>query len=79
MNNENYSFINAMERVQKGEPIASVLTSPDFQLERGEYAHDQFWRVLVNQSHDFTQTVAEDAINSLVNYLPSYSAIAARM
>lgn len=65
----------AVERVQKGEPIASVLTLPDFQLERGEYAHDQFWRVLVNQSYDFTRSVAEDAIDTLIDYLPRYSAI----
>ena len=64
-----------MERVRKGASIASVLTSPDFRLERGEHAHDQFWRVLVNQSHDFTRAVAEDAIDTLVDYLPRYSAI----
>lgn len=68
-------YQEAVERVRKGEPIASVLTSPDFRLERGELAHDQFWRVLVNQSYDFTLAVAEDAIDTLVDYLPRYSAI----
>ncbi|QWT47051.1 KAP family NTPase [Azospira inquinata] len=68
-------YQGAVERVRKGVPIASVLTSPDFRLERGERAHDQFWRVLVNQSHDFTRAVAEDAIDMLVDYLPHYSAI----
>lgn len=69
-------YQEAVERVRKGAPIASVLTSPDFRLERGEHAHDQFWRVLVNQSHDFTRAVAEDAIDTLVDYLPRYSVIA---
>lgn len=69
-------YQEAVERVRKGASIASVLTSPDFKLERGDYAHDQFWRVLVNQSHDFTRAVAEDAIDTLVDYLPRYSAIA---
>jgi hypothetical protein len=68
-------YQGAVERVRKGATIASVLSSPDFRLELGEYAHDQFWRVLVNQSHDFTRAVAEDAINTLVDYLPRYSAI----
>lgn len=68
-------YQEAVERVRKGASIASVLTSPDFQLERGEHAHDQFWRVLVNQSHDFTRIVAEDAIDTLIDYLPRYSSI----
>ena len=70
-------YQNAVERVRKGASIHSELTSPDFQLEqdRGEHAHDQFWRVLVNQSHDFTHKVAEDAIDTLLEYLPHYSVI----
>lgn len=68
-------YQNAVERVRHGESIASVLESRDFQLNRGEYAHDQFWRVLVNTSSDFTRAVAEDAIDTLVKYLPRYSAM----
>lgn len=67
-------YQDAVDRVKKGASIASVLLSPDFALERGESAHDQFWRVLVNQSHDFTSTLAQDAIETLVEYLPHYSA-----
>lgn len=68
-------YQEAVERVRKGTSIVSILKSPDFQLEQGEYAHDQFWRVLVNQANSFTHAVAEDAINTLVDYLPSYSVI----
>lgn len=66
-------YQDAVERVQKGAPIASVLTSPDFELARGEHAHDQFWRVLVNQSHGFSSLLAEDAVETLIEYLPRYS------
>lgn len=69
-------YQEAVERVQKGASIASILTSPDFRSRRWEHAHDQFWRILVNQSHDFTHAVAEDAIDTLVDYLPRYSTIA---
>lgn len=69
-------YQEAVERVRKGTSIASVLMSPDFRLEQGEHAHDQFWRVLVNHSHDLTRAVAEDAIDTLVDYLPRYSVIA---
>ena len=67
-------YQDAVERVLKGASINSILKSPDFELAQGERAHDQFWRLLVNQSHDFTSALAEDAIETLVEYLPQYSA-----
>lgn len=63
----------AVDRVCKGQPIASVLAEPAFALEIEETTHDQFWRVLVNQAHDFTSETADDAITTLVEYLPRYS------
>lgn len=68
-------YQDAVARVLNGASINSILTSPDFELSKGEHAHDQFWRVLVNQSHDFTSALAEDAIETLVEYLPQYSAV----
>lgn len=68
-------YQDAVERVRNGEFIALVLASPDFKSERVEHVHDQFWRMLVDQSHNFTSAVAEDAINTLIDYLPRYSAI----
>jgi hypothetical protein len=69
-------YQKAVDQVKKGESIDSILTSHDFRLEYGNHAHDQFWRILVNQSHDFTLTVAENAIDTLVDYLPRYSMVA---
>lgn len=63
----------AVDRVRQGQSIASLLAEVDFSLEGTEDAHDQFWRVLVNQAHDFTSATAEDAIETLVESLPSYS------
>jgi hypothetical protein len=63
----------AVDRVRNGRTIASVLGEAAFALERTEKAHDQFWRVLVNQAHDFTSRIAEDAIETLVEHLPRYS------
>jgi hypothetical protein len=68
-------YQDAVQRVMKGASIVSVLTSPEFQSESREHTHDQFWRVLVNQSHDFTGAIAQDAIDTLVDYLPRYSVI----
>lgn len=68
-------YRNSVERVKKGERISVILAEQEFELKRGEYAHDQFWRVLVNQSRDFSQEVADHAIDTLVDQLPKYSAI----
>jgi hypothetical protein len=69
-------YQQAVERVRGGESIVSVLRSTEFELQSGEHAQDQFWRVLVNQSHDFTRAIADDAIDTLVEYLPRYSTVA---
>jgi hypothetical protein len=66
-------YQTAVDQVRKGRSIASVLAEAEFALEREETVHDQFWRVLVNQAHDFTSPTAEDAIETLVEHLPRYS------
>lgn len=68
-------YQDAVERVLNGASINSILASPDFELAQGDLAHDQFWRLLVNQSHNFTSALAEEAIETLVEYLPRYSAL----
>jgi hypothetical protein len=66
-------YQDAVDRVCKGQSIASVLAESEFSLEKEEVAHDQFWRVLVNSAYDFTSQTAEDAIETLVEHLPRYS------
>ena len=66
-------YQTAVDRVRKGQSVASVLAETDFLLERTENAHDQFWRVLVDQAHTFAKTTAEDAIETLIDFLPRYS------
>ncbi|MGD0959892.1 MAG: KAP family NTPase [Methylomonas sp.] len=68
-------YQDAVDRVKQGTLIASILKEPVFDLREGELAHDEFWRVLVSQSHDFTEGIAEDAITTLVEYLPRYSTL----
>lgn len=69
-------YQDAVERVVSGgEKISTVLSKDEFALSRGEAAHDQFWRILVSQSYEFTAQTANDAINTLVDYLPRYSLV----
>ncbi|WLQ16153.1 KAP family NTPase [Hahella aquimaris] len=68
-------YKNAVDQVLKGVKIESVLSSDDFRLGQSDHAYDQFWRVLANQSYSFTRNVADDAINTLIKYLPRYPSI----
>jgi hypothetical protein len=61
--------------VKEGKSIASVLSQDVFSLDRGEDAHDQFWRIFLSQAYDVTKPVAEDAIQTMVAYLPRYSSV----
>lgn len=67
---------SAVDDVRRGDSVVSVLESPDFQLRLvGEGPHDHFWRLLVNQSYELARSTADDAIDSLVRYLPRYSLV----
>ncbi|MDM0059028.1 KAP family NTPase [Variovorax fucosicus] len=68
-------YQEAVEEVRNGTPIEELFRRPDFVLKGNADAHDQFWRVLVSQSHDFTREVAEDAIETLVAWLPRYPSL----
>ena len=68
-------YQKAVEEVMKGKKISIILSSENFDLVVHERAHDQFWRMLVNSSSSFNQIAAEDAINTLVEYLPRYASI----
>lgn len=68
-------YQDAVERVRNGASIDSILKSKEFLLEKTEHAHDQFWRLLVNQSHSFNTITANDSIKTIVDYLPLYSTL----
>lgn len=68
-------YQKAVEEVVKGKEIDIILSSENFDLAVHERAHDQFWRLLVNSSSSFNHSAAEDAINTLVKYLPRYASI----
>ena len=68
-------YQEAVDRVMRGAFIKSILKEPDFDLSEGELAHDQFWRILIKKSNYFSLETAEDAINTLIEYLPRYSSI----
>lgn len=68
-------YQKAVERIIKGNKIRAELEKSDFNFEHGEQSHNQFWNLLVNQSYRFTSSVAEDAIDTLLDYLPKYSLV----
>ena len=53
--------------------VAELLERPEFAIRTREDVHDQFWRILVNNAHRLGRKAAEDAITTLVTWLPRYS------
>jgi KAP family P-loop domain len=68
-------YQKAVDRVRGGASIRSILGEREFRLDVSDQAHDQFWRVLVNQAHDFAASAANDAIGTLIDYLPLYTSV----
>ncbi|WP_427501537.1 KAP family NTPase [Methylomonas sp. MED-D] len=65
-------YQDAVYRVKHGTSIAAILEEPEFLLQKNPFTQEKFWSVLINQSYDLTQAVAEEAIRTLVVYLPRY-------
>lgn len=68
-------YQDAVAKVIGGAAVETVLSEPEFTLNRGEDTHDQFWRILVSQSYEFNMGAADDSIDTLVKFLPRYSSI----
>ena len=72
---ETFKFYkSAFDEVLAGKAsVSEVLSRDEFLLDHGDEAHDQFWRILVNNSYRLDAAAADDAINTLVASLPKYS------
>ncbi|MDD2108325.1 KAP family NTPase [Pseudomonas asiatica] len=68
-------YQKAVTEVVGGKKISDILSSKNFDLTLHERSHDQFWRLLINSSYNFNETTAEDAIDTLIDYLPRYASI----
>ncbi|WP_199100293.1 P-loop NTPase fold protein [Dyella sp. ASV21] len=68
-------YKEAVDRVQEGMLIRSLLTERDFRLTDNDEAHNQFWSLLVNRASAFDAAVANDAIATLIEFLPNYNAV----
>lgn len=68
-------YQKAVDEVIVGKKISTILSSNNFDLTKHELAHDQFWRLLANNTLNFNKVTAEDAINTLIEYLPRYASV----
>lgn len=55
--------------------IKDVLSSDQFSLKHGQRVQDEFWRVLVGSSYELQPLQAAEAIDQLVDALPTYPAM----
>lgn len=54
--------------------IKEIIFSDQFSLKRGLQVQDEFWRILVNSSHELSSLQASESIEQLVDSLPAYPA-----
>ncbi|WP_339526117.1 KAP family NTPase [Pseudomonas sp. EA_35y_Pfl2_R111] len=66
-------YQNAIDQVKAEEPVTSILTSPSFQLEKGDRTHSEFWQFITNQIYDLPRNAVDDLIDTLVEHLPQYT------
>lgn len=65
-------YKEALDKIHKGTPIISILTSSDFISKNWELAHERLWIEISNQSYNLPALIVEQAIDTLVDYLPNY-------
>jgi hypothetical protein len=68
-------YQDAVTRVANGTSISDALSEAEFSLTDGNHAHDEFWRILVSQSHSFNSPTAQQSIDTLVEMIPRYSLV----
>lgn len=55
--------------------VAEVLSRSDFALALSESPQEQFWTLIVNHAYELNRAAADDAIDTLVQWLPKYSSL----
>jgi len=68
-------YLNAKNRLINGESIDDVLSSAEFAFAKGEAPRRQFWRVLVNTSHDLGPGNGSRVITHVLEHIQDYSLI----
>lgn len=68
-------YQNLLAEIQRdgGPTVEDVLKGVEFTVPECEDVHQQFWRHLINNAHRLSRTNAEDAISTLIKWLPRYS------
>jgi hypothetical protein len=68
-------YINAIEEIRNGASVRSVLNGSHFSGETMGSSHLEFWGTLLARANRLTLSQGEDAINTLVDFLPRYSSL----
>jgi len=69
-------YKEALDKIRNGTPIISILDGSDFTSENWELAHERLWIEILNQSQNLPALMVDQAIDTLVDYLPKYPSVA---
>jgi hypothetical protein len=69
-------YKEALDKIRNGTAITTILAGSDFISENWELAHERLWIEILNQSYNFSASKVDEAINTLVDFLPRYPSVA---
>jgi hypothetical protein len=68
-------YKEALNKIQTGASIISILNDSDFTSDNWEYAHERLWIEILNQSYNLPASIVDQAIDTLITYLPNYPSV----
>lgn len=68
-------YKEALENIRNGTTIVSILKRAEFTSHNWEYAHERLWTEILNQSYSLPPLIVEQAIDTLIIYLPDYPSV----
>jgi len=71
---EGYQFyVNKKDELLQGKTLDEIFGKDEFDFSKGDFSHDQLWKVIVNSSNDLKPELASHVVSYLVENLPDYS------
>lgn len=68
-------YKDSLNKIRKNISISSILNSEEFNITDWEYAHERLWIEILNQSYELSEEIVNQAIDTLINFLPKYPSV----
>ncbi len=69
-------YKNSLREIRDNVTIRQVLLQSEFNSANWELAHERLWTEILNQSYDLSSSIIDQAITTLIEFLPKYPLVA---